>query len=136
MAEKTKKAEPQKEAKAKTAGNLFNVVFCIITVVILLVTEQRPIGIMLKKSPSSSTTKTVLFAAVLLYDFVFIIVFGMAILFNLISKTIGSYPKNSLLLKLDSFLDNAFWWLMGGLIFGRWILQMIVMSYYPISAWE
>jgi hypothetical protein len=60
----------------------------------------------------------------------------MAILFNLISKTIGSYPKNSLLLKLDSFLDNAFWWLMGGLIFGRWILQMIVMSYYPISAWE
>jgi hypothetical protein len=129
MVEKKEKAESQKERKVKPAGSLFTVVF-------LLSLEQHPIELIIKKSPSSSLTRTVLFAAVLLYDFIFVVVFGMTALFNLVSKTIGKYPKDSILLKLDSMIDNASWWLLGGLIFGRWILQIIVMAYYPISAFE
>lgn len=127
---------PEKAEKVRTCGSLFKPVVCIIAFLIFAFYEWQTIGIMLSKDPFSDLAKGLLFALAMLLDALFVFLLGFAVLFHLVSMTAGSYPKGSLLLRIDSFVGDMLWWLLGGLWFARVMLQIVIASTYPISAFE
>jgi hypothetical protein len=136
MARKKEAKAAQPIEKVKTKGSLYEPAICIVIFIFFSFYEWNTINLMLDKGPFTTPLNGLLFVLAMLLDFAFVSVLGLSVVFNLVSRAIGSYPKDSFLLKADDFLSGMLWWLIGGLLAARVALHFVIASEYPISAWD
>lgn len=122
-----KKKKPVKTIHTK--GGWFNILFCFGAFVFVLLIQFDLI--LTYTSKMNNTTSSYLVLGVLvLYTLFFLALLATGFMFNIISKSIGKFPKNSLLSKIDKALDSLLWWLILFLGVGGYLLNVIIVEYY------
>jgi len=124
-----KKRAKREKGKIKSRGSWFNIIFCFVAFVVVLLVEIDFIGAYITNLQAPTLVSYAGLGLAVLYALSFLAILAAGFLFNIISKFAGGYPKGSLLTRIDTLLDQFLWWLIPAFAIGGYILNVALAEF-------
>lgn len=125
---KKRREEKKEEEETRTKGSWFNIIFCFLAFFFVLLVEGDFILVYYNTILESTLFSYLVFLGLILCTLVFLAVLAQGFIFNMVSKRAGHYPKNSLYLKLDIWIDKFLWWAITMFGLGLFLINVLIVE--------